>query len=103
MAKKEHTQYKSAQNFQETPWKYSDSAPHCNIILTPKVPDRSAKCPAEKHQIRTIINKTRTRRTRKDEEKGLLREHSSNLLLGQNDILHGILLALQILRFVVCV
>ena len=36
-------------------------------------------------------------------DKGSLREHGSNLLLGQNDILHGILLALEILRFVVCV
>jgi hypothetical protein len=33
----------------------------------------------------------------------LLRKHGGDLLLGQNNVLHGILLALQILRFVVCV
>jgi hypothetical protein len=42
-------------------------------------------------------------RSMKKETKTLLRKHGGDLLLGQNDILHGILLALQILRFVVCV
>ena len=32
-----------------------------------------------------------------------LRKHSSDLFIGQNDVLHGVLLALEILRFVVCV
>jgi hypothetical protein len=37
------------------------------------------------------------------DKKRLLRKHGGDLLLGQNNILHGILLALEILRFVVCV
>jgi hypothetical protein len=35
--------------------------------------------------------------------RSLLREHSGDLLFGQDDVLHGILLAFEILRFVVCV
>jgi hypothetical protein len=31
----------------------------------------------------------------------LLREHSGDLLFGQDNVLHGILLAFEILRFVV--